>query len=43
MAIVVLSQEDLQRLAAGDNLIAMLRRKYEELRLDLRAVADQEQ
>jgi hypothetical protein len=43
VAIVVLSQEDLQRLAAGDNLIAMLRRKYEELRLDLRAVADQEQ
>jgi hypothetical protein len=34
--IVVLDQSDLTRLTQGDNFIAMLRRKYEKVRLDLR-------
>ena len=36
MVIVVVSEADLRRIADGENFIAMLRRKYEEVRLDLR-------
>jgi hypothetical protein len=36
MTVVVLTEEDLRRVAAGENLISLLRRKYEEVRLDLR-------
>ena len=34
MVVVVISQADLERVAAGANLIAMLRTKYEQVRLD---------
>lgn len=37
IVIVVLSLEDLQHVASGANLIALLRRQYETVRLDLRA------
>ena len=37
IVIVVLSLADLERVASGANLIAMLRRQYEAVRLDLRA------
>ena len=37
IVIVVLSLEDLQKVASGANLIALLRRQYETVRLDLRA------
>jgi hypothetical protein len=36
VTVVVLTEEDLRRVAAGENLISLLRRKYEEVRLDLR-------
>ncbi len=36
MVIVVINESDLRNLAEGANLITMLRRKYEETRLDLR-------
>jgi hypothetical protein len=39
MVIVVVSREDIERLAQGGNFVSMLRRKYEEVRLDLRGVA----
>jgi len=38
-AIVVVSFEDLERVAAGENFIAILRSKYEAVRLDLRPEA----
>jgi hypothetical protein len=38
-AIVVVSLEDLERVAAGENFIAILRSKYEAVRLDLRPEA----
>jgi hypothetical protein len=37
IAIVVVNEQDLRRVAAGVNFITMLRSKYEKLRLDLRA------
>jgi hypothetical protein len=37
IVIVVLSLADLEKVASGANLIAMLRRQYEAVRLDLRA------
>lgn len=37
VVIVVLSLEDLEKVASGENLIALLRRRYEVVRLDLRA------
>jgi hypothetical protein len=37
IVIVVLSLKDLQHVASGANLIALLRRQYETVRLDLRA------
>jgi hypothetical protein len=37
VVIVVLSLADLQEVASGANLIAMLRSRYEKVRLDLRA------
>lgn len=36
VVVVVVSEPDLDRIAAGGNLIAMLREKYEKVRLDLR-------
>ncbi len=36
MVIVVVSEEDLDRVASGPNFITMLRSKYEKVRLDLR-------
>lgn len=39
MVIVVVSRDDLNLLAEGANLVSMLRRKYEEVRLDLRSPA----
>lgn len=35
MAILVIDRSDLDAVAAGENLIVMLRRKYEQVRLDL--------
>jgi len=35
MAILVVDQSDLDAVAAGENLIVMLRKKYEQVRLDL--------
>lgn len=39
IVIVVVDENDLERLSKGANLITMLRRKYEEIRLDLSARA----
>lgn len=36
VVIIVLGEADLKHLAAGENFITMLRRKYEKVRLDLR-------
>jgi hypothetical protein len=36
LVIVVISKPDLVRVASGENLIAMIRTKYEQVRLDLR-------
>jgi len=36
LVIVVVSEPDLERVAAGANFVAMLRSKYEDVRLDLR-------
>ena len=36
MVIVVISEVELEQLAAGANLITMLRQSYERVRLDLR-------
>jgi hypothetical protein len=35
IAVIVFSESDLNRVAAGENLIAILRAKYEQIRLDL--------
>jgi hypothetical protein len=37
VVIVVLNLDDLEKVASGENLVALLRRKYEVVRLDLRA------
>jgi len=37
MVVVVVTRDDLERVAAGGNFITMLRSKYEQVRLDLRA------
>ena len=37
MVVVVVTRDDLERVAAGENFITMLRSKYEQVRLDLRA------
>jgi hypothetical protein len=36
VVIIVLGEADLKQVAAGENFITMLRRKYEKVRLDLR-------
>jgi hypothetical protein len=37
MVVVVVTRDDLESVAAGENFITMLRSKYEQVRLDLRA------
>lgn len=40
MVIVVLDAKDLEHVAHGENLVQLLRQRYEEVRLDLRGSAD---
>jgi hypothetical protein len=37
MVVVIISEADIQTVAEGANFITMLRKKYEQVRLDLRA------
>jgi len=36
--VVVVSEADMQAIAEGANFITMLRKKYEQVRLDLRSI-----